>query len=206
MSATRSRTVVGVPRKPRIEVPGGLFHVTARGVHGEVVFETVRERQFHRLMLAQAVKRYAWICIGFCQMGTHFHLVLMTPMPTLARGMQFLNGQYADFVNEERERAGHLFGGRYRSAPIETDAHLLETCRYVALNPVRAGLCDRPEDWRWSSFAATAGLVRVPSYLSVGEVLGLFGGDRFTAQTAYSVFVAEGLEREALQANASFAA
>ncbi len=188
-----------VARKPRIEVPGGTFHIAARGVHEESIFETRRERRFHRLLLAQAVRRFGWICIAFCQMGTHFHLVLVTPEPTLARGMQFLNGEYAGFVNATRDRAGHLFGGRYWSTLIETDPHLLETCRYVVLNPVRAGLCRRPEEWPWSSFAATAGLARAPRFLATERQLGLFGPRRDAARLAYRTFVSEGLRQDAVR-------
>jgi putative transposase len=186
-----------MPRKPRIQVAGGFFHVTAHGVDDEAIFATNRERRLHRILLAYAVRTFGWVCVAFCQMGSHFHLVLMTPEPNLAEGMQFLNGSYARYVNDFRDRTGHLFGGRYWSTLIETDEHLLETSRYVVLNPVRAGLCGRPEDWRWSSFAATAGFVRAPSFLDVGTQLALFSKHRDAAQVAYRLFVADGLRRDA---------
>jgi len=187
------RTGGFVARKPRLELRGGTFHVATRGVHGETLFATNRERRFHRLLLSQAVRRFGWICFAYCQMGTHFHLVLTTPEPTLAHGMQFLNGEYAGFVNAIRDRRGHLFGARYWSTLIETDAHLLETCRYVVLNPVRAGLCERPEEWLWSSFSATAGLVRAPRYLAVQRQLELFDRQPDIAHVAYQTFVDEGM-------------
>ena len=197
LAAAASPTVADVPRKPRIEVPGGFFHVTARGVNGETIFATNRERRLHRVLLSYSVRTFGWVCVAFCQMGNHFHLVLMTPEPTLAAGMQFLNGTYAQYVNEFRDRNGHLFGGRYWSTLIETDEHLLETSRYVVLNPLRGGLCARPEDWRWSSFAATAGFVRAPSFLAVQTQLALFSTRRDAAQLAYRLFVADGLRRDA---------
>jgi putative transposase len=86
-------------------------------------------------------------------MTNHFHLLIATPEPTLSEGMHYLNGVYAKKFNERHEVGGHLFESRFRSALVETEEHLLEVLRYVAFNPVHAGLCDAPGDWPWTSFA-----------------------------------------------------
>jgi REP-associated tyrosine transposase len=181
-----------MPRKPRIEVPGGYFHVTSRGVNGEAIAFEAADRTFWLNQLGRTVRRFDWVCVAFCMLSNHFHLVIQTPEPTLARGMEFLNGNYARGTNQRHGRQGHLFGRRYWSTLIASDRHLLETCRYVVLNPVRAGLCETPETWRWSSFAATVGLAPPPSFLAVGIQLGFFAPDPKQARTAYRAFVEDG--------------
>jgi REP element-mobilizing transposase RayT len=180
-------------RPLRIEVPGGFFHVGTRGVNREAVFYEPRDRRWFLQLLLRATRRFDWLCVEYCLMGNHYHLLLQTPEPTLARGMQFLNGEYARYVNDQYGRDGHLFARRYWSELIETDAHLLETCRYVVLNPVRAGLCSLPEDWLWSGFAASAGIRRRHPCLSVAAKLDLFGASRDVAQKRYRSFVNDGL-------------
>jgi REP element-mobilizing transposase RayT len=182
-------------RKPRIEVPGGYFHLTTRGVNGEPVFFDSGDRIVFLTRLARTVRLYDWVCTAYCLMTNHFHVVIQTPQPTLARGMEFLNGGYAKATNQRHGRDGHLFGRRYSSTAIESDSHLLEAGRYVVLNPIRAGLCDAPAQWPWSSFRGTAGLTEAPGFLAVDRVLGLFGGDRHAATAAYRRFVLDGMQR-----------
>jgi putative transposase len=185
---------MGRPR--RLEVPGGFFHVTSRGVNGETVFHNARGRRWFLELAARTVRRFEWICLEYCLMGNHYHLILQTPEPTLARGMQLLNGEYARYVNECHKREGHLFGRRYSSALIESDTHLLEACRYVVLNPIRAGLCSFPEEWQWSSYAATAGIRRAPACLARAAKLELFGRTPEAAIKSYRRLVNDGLSRD----------
>jgi REP-associated tyrosine transposase len=142
-----------MPRPPRIEVPGGIFHVTARGNDRADIYRTDGDRKlFTRLLLATA-SQAKWSIHAYCLMTNHFHLVMETPQPNLARGMQRLNGRYGQLFNERHERSGHLFQGRYWSTLLDEDDRLAETCRYVLLNPVRAGLCEFAHDWPWSGGA-----------------------------------------------------
>ena len=90
----------------------------------------------------------------------------------------------------------HLFQGRYKAILVEKDSHLLSLCRYVVLNPVRVGLIQRPEQWRWSSYRATIGLVKRPSFLTVDWVLSQFGGRKRVAREKYRRFVMEGIDKE----------
>jgi hypothetical protein len=122
-------------------------------------------------------------------MTTHYHAILITPEANLAAGMCRLNGDFASLYNRRHGRRGHVFERRYWSGLIESDGHLLEACRYVALNPVRAGMCDRPEDYEWSTYAATLGLRPCPPFLDVGAVLQLFGRDQTTARERFARFV-----------------
>ena len=91
-------------------------------------------------------------------MGNHYHLVVRTTSPTFPRGMRHLNGVYAQRFHRRHETCGHLFQGRFGSRLVVADSHLLEVARYVALNPVRAGYCANPEEWRWSAHRTLIGV------------------------------------------------
>jgi putative transposase len=123
-------------------------------------------------------------------MTNHFHLVLQTPEPNLSRGMKWLLGSYVVWFNKRHGRTGHLFGDRFHSDLIEKESYLTEAVRYVVLNPVRAGMVERPEDYRWSSYRATAGLARAPEWLAL-ETLAPFFGEPSDWQANYRAYVAE---------------
>ena len=110
-----------------------------------------------------------------------------------SRHVRCQNGEYATYVNDVHKREEHLFGRRCSSTLIERDAHLLEACRYVVLNPVRAGLCGVPEEWHWSSYAGTAGIRRAHACLARRTKLDLFGATPAAATKAYRRFVKDGL-------------
>ena len=121
-------------------------------------------------------------------MDNHLHALVMTPQPNLAVGMQRLNGCYAQRFNARHARSGHLWQGRYHSELVTRDAHLLEAIRYIALNPLRAGLCDRPEMWRWSAHRALVGL-EPPGFLAVTETLAYFAANGGDGRERYRAFI-----------------
>lgn len=125
-------------------------------------------------------------------MSNHYHLLVETVEPTLSRGMRQLNGVYTQRFNRLQGRVGHLFQGRFKAILVEKEAYLLELCRYVVLNPVRAKLVRAAKDWRWSSYRATAGLAEAPRFLATDWVLGQFSEKRDEAQRRYRRFVAAG--------------
>jgi putative transposase len=178
-----------MPRPLRTDIPGATHHIAALAVDKELVFREPADRRRLLALFEAIVDLYAWNCGAFCWMGTHFHLIVHTPKPNLSRGMQHLCGVYAQWFNWKYGRRGHLFGRRFGSVHIVTNAHLLEAHRYVALNPVRAGLCKRPESWRWGSFRALAGLEAGPPFLDIHSVLDLFATRREVAQPAFRRFV-----------------
>jgi putative transposase len=178
-----------MPRPLRTDVAGATHHIAALAVEKERVFREPADRRQLLARLEAIVDCYEWNCDAYCFMGTHFHLIVHTPEPTLSRGMQHLCGSYAQWFNWKYGRRGHLFGRRFASVHIATDAHLLEAHRYVAMNPVRAALCPRPESWRWGSFRALAGLEAGPSFLNIDRVLNLFAIRRKVAQPAFRRFV-----------------
>jgi putative transposase len=147
-----------MPRSPRGEAAGAIHHVFARGTEKLPIFRDDADCQVYLAILRGVLHVYGWNCLGYCLMTNHPHLLLETPEPNLGEGMKRLHGAYAQFFNLRYERSGHLFAGRFKNVPITDEVQLLVAIRYVANNPVEAGLCATPSDWRRSSCAATLGL------------------------------------------------
>jgi len=181
-----------MPRSPRIQVAGGAYHVTARGNRQQPVFPTSGDHSLFLDLLRRVAERYRWRCLGYCLMPNHYHLLVVIPTPTLSVGIQLLNGRYAQTFNQHHQTSGHLFQGRFHSVHLERQSHLLELCRYLVLNPVRGGLCQSPGEWRWSSYRATVGVDKQPSFLHVREILAHFGRDQATAVRAFRRFADDG--------------
>jgi putative transposase len=182
-------------RPLRLEFPGAIYHITARGNAQAAIFLDDDDRDRFLTVLARVVKRYEWICHAYCLMGNHHHLLIETPRPSLAAGMRQLNGVYAQGFNQRHGRAGHVFGGRFKAVLVQRDGHLLSLASYIVCNPVRAGLCESPADWAYSSYPATAGLAPVQAFLTVDWLLSQFGNDRPIAQARYRAYVAESAQR-----------
>ena len=178
-------------RPLRIEFPGALYHLTARGNARQDIYLDARDSWRFLDLLGEVCTRHEWRCFAYCLMTNHYHLVVQTARPNLSAGMRQLNGRHGQAFNHRHQREGHLFQGRYKAILVEREAYLLEVCRYVVLNPVRAGLARAPQAWRWSSYRATfAGAG--PAWLAAPELLGLFAPEPKAAARAYATFIAEG--------------
>jgi putative transposase len=187
---------MAVPRPPRLQVAGGLYHVTAHSNHGRVVFRDDTEREQFLAVLELGVARRGWSCRSYCLLSTHFHLLIATPEPDLSRGMQYVNGRYAQWANWHRDERSHVFDGRFRSILVNSESHALEVHRYIALNPVRAGLVRDPEEWPWSSLRAILGREQPRGFLDVDTVLGELGSNRATARRRLRRFIRDGLRMD----------
>jgi putative transposase len=162
-------------RPLRLQLPGGVYHVTARGNDRRPIFEDDDDCARFLIVLASTVARYRVLCHAYCLMGNHYHLLVQTPEANLSVAMRYLNGVYTQRFNRRHERCGHVLQGRFGAQLVDGDAYLREVCRYIVLNPVRAGLVAHPGEWRWSSFRATAGATAAPGYLTVDWVRSLSG-------------------------------
>jgi putative transposase len=184
-------------RPLRPEHPGAVWHVYNRGVNRADIFFSDEDRLLFIALLAEAVRRFRWIVLQFTLMTNHFHIALETPEPTLSRGMKWLAGKFVQTINRRHGRIGPLFQGRFKSQLVEKESHLLELMRYIALNPVRAKLVERPEDYRWSSYRAIAGFEPAPGWVDVQWALTRFGPDLGTQQREFRKFVdaGEGITR-----------
>ncbi|HEU5279282.1 MAG TPA: transposase [Gaiellaceae bacterium] len=178
-----------MPRPTRDAQPGGFFHVWARGNRRCQVFEDSADYTTFLSILARQERRHNWRLYAWCLMTTHYHLVVGTPDGGLSAGMCALNGGFARWSNKRHGRQDHLFGKRFGSTEISGDAHLLDVCRYVALNPVRARMGEHPADWPWSSYRASAGYDKAPPFLALGDLLNLFDLDLGRAAASYRAFV-----------------
>jgi REP element-mobilizing transposase RayT len=188
-------------RPLRIEYPGAVYHVTSRGNEKKPVFKDEQDRLNFLNTLQHATKRYNWICHTYCLMTNHYHLLVETPDGNLSIGMRQLNGVYTQLFNNRHGRTGHLFQGRYKAILIQKDSHLLEVCRYVVLNPVRAKMVETLEEHPWSSYLATAGRAKPHPCLTTDWVLGQFSGNRGKAEREYRQFVKWGIGKQSVWAD-----
>ena|SRR5436853_3999401 len=138
-------------RKPRVEFAGATFHIWARRVDRWPLFVDDEDYERYLALLASTVERFDWILLSFCLMPNHVHLLVELREPNLARGMHSLHGKYVRWFNDRHDRDGRLFEHRYGAKLVEDEVYFLTAVEYIELNPVSAGLCKTPEEWRWSS-------------------------------------------------------
>jgi putative transposase len=177
-----------MPRARRTFVAGGIYHVFTRGNRKEPIFLSDGDRSLFREIVGRVKRQRRWAVHGYCLMHNHYHLLVETPEPDLSAGMQRINSEYAQCFNRVHGYVGHVFQGRFQAVAVESDWHLLELSRYLALNPVRAGLCHAPALWRWSGYSETLE-ARAATLVSTGKVLSLLGRDTERATAAFRTFV-----------------
>src|SRR6185437_12368516 len=184
-----------MPRRLRIEYEDAIYHVMARGNARQDIVHDDDDRRRLLADLERAVTRSGWLVLGFVVMSNHLHLLVRTPRPNLARGMQAFFSAYAAWAARRRRRPGHLFQGRYKAEMIEDEGYYWTVSRYIHLNPVRAGLVARPESWEWSSYPGYVDPARRHPWVAHQSLLdarqGEFGGTDPAA--AYRRFTDAGL-------------
>ena len=152
-----------MPRVARLDLPGYPFHVVQRGVNRERVFEDDADRCHYLALLRRAASRYAVSVHAYVLMTNHVHLLVTADRDRgLSAAMSHVGQCYAQAFNRRHGRVGTLFQGRFKSCLVDSDAYLLAVYRYIELNPVRAGMVGRAEEYRWSSVHANAFLRRDP--------------------------------------------
>jgi putative transposase len=178
-------------RQPR-DQSEGVRHITCRGNRRQVIFVDDYDRERFLVLLAKVAKKYGWRVIAYCLMTNHVHLVIDVPAFTLSRGMQILNGQFAQAFNRRHGYVGHLFQGRFHAARVDDEAYLVQVSKYVVLNPTRAGMVQQAVEWRWSSHRAVLGKEQPPPFLDVRWTLGQFARRVELAREYYAEFIAAG--------------
>jgi len=139
-------------RPLRIEYEGALYHVTARGNERKKIYFTKADHEKFKQCIAEAEKKYGILLHCYVLMSNHYHLIIETPEANLSKAMHYINGSYTTYINIKRNRSGHLFQGRYKAIVVDKDNYLLELSKYIHLNPVRAGIVKKPEDYAYSSY------------------------------------------------------
>lgn len=180
-------------RPLRLAFPGATYHITSRGNARAAIYLDEDDRQQFLCLLASCVEKFHWICHAYCLMDNHYHLLIETPEANLQEGMRQLNGVYTQRFNRAHATVGHVFQGRYKAILVDRDSYLLELCRYIVLNPVRANMVASAEQYLWSSYHATAGDVTNPIWLQTDWVLSQFAKRKTTARARYRQFVEEGI-------------
>lgn len=139
-------------RPLRIEYEGAFYHITARGDHEREIYQSRSDYERFRGFLKEARDKYSCIIHCYVLMRNHYHLLIETPKANLSKIMHSINSSYTTYFNNSKNQNGHMFQGRYKACLLEPDNYLLELSRYVHLNPVRAEIAERPEDYPYSSY------------------------------------------------------
>ena len=206
-------------RPLRIEYPGAVYHVMARGNQGGAIFKDDKDRKRFLETLEEACEKTGWLIHAYVLMANHYHLLLEIRRTNLSQALQWLNVSYSVWFNRRHGRSGHLFQGRFKSVLVERESWGLELSRYIHLNPVRVpglGLgksqrghsravgVDKPDPaqirqrvqrlrrYPWSSYRAYIGAVKVPPWLTTREVLAL-GGRGWQAGEKYRTYCEEAI-------------
>ena len=183
-------------RPLRIQYEGAFYHITARGNEKKDIFTDDADRNKFIKNLESVAEKYRWIVHAYCLMSNHYHLVIETPLKNLSAGMRQLNGVYTQDFNKKHGRTGHLFQGRFKAYLIEKESYFLEVCRYIVLNPVRAGIVHAPLEWQYSSYKKTIEDKKRYKYLYPDLILSFFSNSLADARKGYAKFVEEGIGKE----------
>lgn len=177
-----------MPRRPRIHLPHGFYHVTLRGNHQRHLFATDGDRAVLNGIVSRVVEKHDVRIHAYCWMTNHLHLLIQAGTDPLAGPMRQLAAAFARAMQAKLQTTGHYFERRYHAVLVDADSYLLELIRYIHLNPVRAGLVSSPVEYRWSSHHAYIG-TRVETWVTTEFVLSMFNADHARAVSAYGAFV-----------------
>ena len=171
-------------RPLRVELKGAVYHVIARGNERKAIFRDDLDRKNYLERLAECRARFQFRILAYCLLGNHVHLALERGPVALSRIMRTLQSFYAQRFNLRHQRVGHLFQGRYKAFLVQDERYLFSLVRYIHFNPVRAGLVDRPDAYRWSSDRFYRQGRSLP-WLDVDVVLGRLAQQREEASSVY---------------------
>lgn len=180
-------------RPLRIEYPGAYYHVTARGNERKRIYFNKNDYLKFREYIEDAEEKYGCLLHVYVFMTNHYHMILETPQANISKVMHFINGSYTNYINKKRDRSGHLFQGRYKALLIDRDNYLLELSRYIHLNPVRANIVDKPEEYINSSYRSYVGN-RKDDIVHHDQLLQMISKDIKNAPKMYKQFVENGME------------
>jgi putative transposase len=179
-------------RPPRLELANATYHVSSHSDGRDDVYVSDADRRAWLATLGQVCARFNWICHAYCLMANQYEIVIETPEANLSKGMRQLNQVYTQYFNRTHLRTGPVFQGRFKAVLVEKDRYLLPLARDVVMNPLRAKMVRRLENWLWSSYGATAGLTSKPDWLNTDFILSQFGAQRARTMAKYAAFIQDG--------------
>jgi len=177
-------------RPLRLSFENAFYHITARGNRREKIFYSDQDKEVFLKKLKEMLIKYAMICHAYCLMDNHYHLFIKTTQPNLSQGIHYLNSSYANWFCNKHQMIGPLFQGRFKSILVDADNYALVLSAYIHLNPLRASIVSRLEDYPWSSYLDYLHLkksnISDPSF-----VLQLIDHNTFKAISKYREYVTE---------------
>ncbi|MCK4792878.1 MAG: transposase, partial [Desulfobacteraceae bacterium] len=179
-------------RPLRIEYEGAFYHVTSRGNERRKIYYAKSDYEKFKNYLRDAQDKFGFFLHPYVFMTNHYHLLIETPEGNLNKLMHYINGSYTNYLNRRRKRSGHLFQGRYKAILIERDSYLLELSRYIHLNPVRAGIVEKPEAYEYSSYKSFISKKK-EEIVHHDLILGMMSKGGRNAEKRYEAFVEKGI-------------
>jgi len=167
--------------REKIDAPGALYHIVCRGVNQCRIFRAVRDYKKFLAVLEKAKNRFGFYLYSYNLLPNHVHFSIEVGDISVSEIMHYINGYYAGYFNRRHKRSGHLFQDRFYSTLIDTEFYFWAVSAYIDLNAVRAGLADRPEDYRWSSYQFYFQKDYTEGFIDRERFLG-FGGEGSTEQ------------------------
>ncbi len=141
-----------MPRPPRKIDPNGTYHIISRGNNKSLIFHDTNDYKVYILLLTEVKRSHGFYLYHYVLMPNHVHLLLKPNGDKLSKFMHAVQMKYAKYYCKKYNFIGHVWQGRFKNVEIGNDAQLLACGNYIEMNPVRAGLVYRPEDWEWSSY------------------------------------------------------
>jgi putative transposase len=178
-----------VARRNQRQTDCRLQHITTRGNNRRMIFDDADDRERFYTLLGTAIAEHEVECHQDVLMGNHVHLLLEGPMPAISEAMWYVSQRYALAYNVRRGRTNHLLGQRFHSSDVLDEAAARAVCIYLAMNPVRAGLCRHPAEWEYGSFRGSTGWCRPRPHLTPGFTHALYENRRTTFADAVEAAV-----------------
>ena len=183
-------------RPLRIEFENAVYHITSRGNERKKIYRDDGDKEKFLGLLEDYKNRYNFLIHCFVLMDNHYHLVIETLRPNLIKIMHGLNSGYTGYFNKKYKRSGHLFQGRYKAIIVDKENYLLELSRYVHLNPLRAKIINKPQDYKWSSYGGYIRKKEVNNLNNYNWLLSIFGNEEKKSRRQYKEFVEEGIAKK----------
>lgn len=176
-------------RNWRQEYTGGIYHVISRGNNREHIFRESMDKGYFVKLLKESGPAMAYDIHAYVLMGNHYHILMQTKGEKLQKIMHQINNKYSKYFNGKYKRVGHVFQGRYKAASVQDERYLLKLVRYIHQNPVRAGICGKAENYRWSSDICYRKGIK--GFVKTELILLMLDKDKTEATAKYKAFMEE---------------